>query len=233
MAQKGFIAPLLPTFPRVDGWELFKQQFYNYLTIVDTTDAQKLPLFLNCIGKDGLLLFDGLPEPKTTYEEGIVRFMVYFTGRTSVLLRCKKFYKARQAQHEPVSSFVVCLWRISQECDFGPVTNTLMHDIFVIGICDDCLGKWLLAKDATTLTFNIALSKVKAFEWMHAEWGAVTMRRDVKTNFVSCGHHARHTAHKQLAEWHNQDTSAKERSTKDICIKCYRCGSAKHKANYI
>ena len=58
-------------------------------------------------------------------------------------------------------------------------------------------------------------------------------RRDKETNFVSCGRHARHTAHKQSAEQRDQDTSAKEKSTKHDCVKCYHCGSAKHKANYI
>ena len=106
MAQKGFVAPLLPTSPKADDWELFNWQFRNYLTIVDATDTQKLPLFLNCIEKDGLLLFCGLPEPKTTYEEAIARYTVYFTGRTSVLLRCKKFYK----QGKPNMSLFPVSW---------------------------------------------------------------------------------------------------------------------------
>ena len=95
MAHKSFVAPLFPTAPKADDLNFFYRQFGNYLTIVDATNAQNLPLFLNCIGKDGLLLYDGLPDPKSTYEETIARFKACFTGRTSVLLRRKQFYEAR------------------------------------------------------------------------------------------------------------------------------------------
>ena len=93
--SRSFQAPVLPAAPRADDWDFFYRQFSNYLTIVEAKDEQKLPLFLNSLGRDGLLLYDGLPNPKSTYKETIERFQTYYTGRTSVLLQCKQFYEAR------------------------------------------------------------------------------------------------------------------------------------------
>ena len=103
------MSPILPASPKAEDWDYFHRQFTNYLVIVDATAAQWLPLFLNCLGRDGLLLFDGLPEPKTTYKETVKWFAHYFTGRTSILLCRKQFYEAHQGHQESVSSFAVRL----------------------------------------------------------------------------------------------------------------------------
>ena len=90
-----FAAPVLSANPKEADWIFFARQFENYLAIVKADKDQKLPLLMNCIGRDGILIFDGLPSPKTDYAETIDRFNDHFTGRTSVLLKRKLFYKAK------------------------------------------------------------------------------------------------------------------------------------------
>ena len=58
----GFVSPILPASPKAEDWDYFHRQFTSYLVIVDATAAQRLSFFLNCLGRDGLLLFDGLPS---------------------------------------------------------------------------------------------------------------------------------------------------------------------------
>ena len=213
----GFTSPMLPAAPKAEDWDYFYRQFSNYLVIVDATAAQRLPLFLNCLGRDGLLLFDGLPNPKTTYEEAVERFAHYFTGRTSILLRRKQFYEARQEPLESVSSFAVRLRRLSQECDFGANATILMRDIFVVGIKDDRLGERLLAENATELTFDLALTKAEAFERARVERGAVAQS---EANFVLREPKVRHEERKQKLIGGQANKFA-----------CFRCGSPDHKAN--
>ena len=69
-----FTVPLLHCNPKESDWRYFKRQMENYLVIVAATDAQKLPLLLNALGRDGLDLFDGLPEPKQSYVDVMNRF---------------------------------------------------------------------------------------------------------------------------------------------------------------
>ena len=214
----GFAAPILPASPKVDDWEYFHRQFTNYLVIVDATAAQRLPLFLNCLGRDGLLLYNGLPEPKTTYEETVERFAHYFTGRTSILLRRKQFYEARQGHQESASSFAVRLRRLSQECDFGVNVSTLMRDIFVVGIKDDRLGERLLAENATDLTFDLALTKAEAFERARMERGAMA---HTEANFIA--------RESRTSHGRRRPAPVGEQTSKSFA--CFRCGSSDHKAN--
>ena len=58
-----FAAPTLCANPKEADWKFFQRQFENYLKIVKADDSQKLPLLHNCIGKDGLMIYDGLPDP--------------------------------------------------------------------------------------------------------------------------------------------------------------------------
>lgn len=224
-----FAAPTLQSNPNPDDWDYFYRQFENYLTIVESTDAQKLPLFINSLGRDGVLLYDGLPEPKATFTDAIARFQDHFKKRTSILLKRKLFYEARQGIQETVTNFAVRLRRLSRECDFGPSAATLMRDIFVVGIRDDRLGERLLAEDAATLTFDIALSRAEAFERARLERGAVS---SAETNSLQRRDHVAQTP--QVNAVNRQRDSAKPNASKPPKqrqgIRCFRCDGP-HKAN--
>ena len=49
----------------------------------------------------------------------------------------------------------------------------------MVGIHDDCLGEHLLTKDASQLTFDMALAKAEAFEHAWQEWGVVRRSSEV------------------------------------------------------
>ena len=99
-----FQTPEFSVNPKAEDWDFFYRQFQNYLLIVKATEDQKLPLFLNCLRRDGLLLFDGLLEPKTSYSNAVAWFQAHFAGHMFILLKRKQFYEARQAQSETVTS---------------------------------------------------------------------------------------------------------------------------------
>ena len=67
-----FTAPLFLANPKADDWDFFQCQFSNYTAIVEAKEEQKLPLFLKCLGRDSLMLNDGLPAPKTSYVDADV-----------------------------------------------------------------------------------------------------------------------------------------------------------------
>ena len=112
---------------------------------------------MNSLGRDGVELLDGLPDPKDTYADAVARFEGHFLHRTSELLLRKQFYEARQQPNETVCDFACRLRRISKDCGFGANRDTMLRDIFVVGVRDDCLSEKLLAEDASTLKFDTAL----------------------------------------------------------------------------
>ena len=83
--------PVLPSNPKESDFNFFHRQLENYFAINNATDMQKMPILLNSLGQDGLLIFDGLSEPKDTYNDGLQRLKEYFSGNSSILLRRKYF----------------------------------------------------------------------------------------------------------------------------------------------
>ena len=82
-----FTAPLFPANPKADDWDFFQCQFGNYIAIVEAKEEQKLPLFLNCLGCDGLMLYDGLAAPKTSYVDAA-------PGSRNILLDARQSYSS-------------------------------------------------------------------------------------------------------------------------------------------
>lgn len=227
--------PILPSNPKSADWEYFRRTFENYLKIVNAVESQKLPIFLNCLGPDGLSIYDGLPEPKDIFQNAVERFDEHFTGRTSVLLLRKQFYEARQMSNESATDFACRLRRISKDCNFGSSLTTMLRDIFVVGVRDDRLGERLLAESADTLTFDNALVKAESFERARTERGAVNPFK-VHSTTLSSDSSAK-VRNKPFKSFYNNeklkiqhDKSLKQNVNQ--CGKtCYRCGSKYHLAD--
>lgn len=69
----------------------------------------------------------------------------YFGIGDSVLLKRKMFFQAFcQQPNETIRECVCCLQQVARDCEFGDV---------MIGVANDLLGEWFLAKDARTFSF--------------------------------------------------------------------------------
>ena len=107
-------SPLLPANPKSGDYQYFIRLFENYIDIIEAKDATKLPLLLNCLGRDGLSIYDGLKEPKGSYNDAKDRLLEYFSGKTSILLRRKQFFEARQGANESITDFAC---RLRKTCE--------------------------------------------------------------------------------------------------------------------
>ena len=136
-----FTPPCLVANPKTQDWNYFSRQFQNYLQIVRAESDQELPLLLNCLSRDGLDIYDGLAEPKTTFEQVFARFEQHFGCRTSILLKRKAFFEARQTSTESATNFACRLRRPAKECNFGANQEELLRDIFVCRVHNDRLGE--------------------------------------------------------------------------------------------
>ena len=135
MASAHLHQPVLPSNPKSKDWHLFRRQFENDLLIVEADDAKKLPYLMSCIGGDGFTIYDGLPEPKTTYADALNQFDEFFKTRSSVLLWRKQFFEAERELRETIMEFSCRLYRLLGDCDFPPAfSSTLLRDIFVCGV---------------------------------------------------------------------------------------------------
>ena len=124
------VQPKLPLNPKLEDWWFFKWQFKNYLLIVDARDSKQLPYLMSCLGHDGYIIYDGLPDPKASYADTITHFDDYFKLWSSVLLRRKQFFEAQQESNENFMEYSCQLRGLINECDFQTeVSKTLLQDI--------------------------------------------------------------------------------------------------------
>ena len=241
--------PQLPPTPRADDWAYFKRQFANYLLIAEAKDSHRTPLLLNALGRDGLDIYDGLPDNKETYTDIVAWFDEYFSGKASILLRRKYFFEARQIRTESVTEFACRLRRLIKECDFmAAIGATLLRDIFVVGIYSNILGERLLAEDASTLTFDKAINMAEAFERARSERQTVEQcaivsavrddtagfRRVEERRCYNCKAtgHVRNACPLTASREASKQLLPKVSPAGAACLRrCYRCSSTEHLAS--
>ena len=138
--------PMLPANPKTTDWQYFKRQFENYLLIVPVGKKAKLPLFQNCLGQDGINIYDGLPGPKDDLDDVLERFDQYFGLYASTLSKMKAFLQCHQSPNESIPEYACRLRRLYHDFKYESTDNTLIRDIFIIGICHDDIGGRLMEK---------------------------------------------------------------------------------------
>ena len=217
----------LPANANSTDWSYFRDRFTDYLVfseLTSTTEQRKKALLLITIGRDGADILEGLPEPKTTFSQCIARLNEYFGEKSSILLRRKTFFSARQEPKESANSFACRLRRLSTDCEFGAYRDILLRDIFVIGIFDDRLGEKLLAEDESSLTFDLAIRKAEAFDRARQE------RASAKPTLAA----VKHSRFPEKASESGNRMNFSSRSYKPASNQkrhCYRCGSNSHIAS--
>ena len=206
----------LPTNPTDNDWAFFKARFMD---LSDATDGKKKALLLVSLGHEGNEILEGLPDSKASFAECNAQLDEYFGRKSSSLLRRKTFFSARQEQNETANAFACRLRHLASDCNFGDNKSTLLRDIFVIGIFNDCLGERLLA-DETTLTFDLAIKKVEAFDRARQE---CTSSKSATISAVQ------HSPDRRLRKPLTASTAARRSTAPSRC--CYHCGSPDHIAS--
>ena len=215
--------PFLPQDADAADFKYFLRTFENFLSVTHASYKQKRPLLLNALGRDGLDVFDGLPDPKDTYDEAIEQLKAYYIGHDSVLLKRKIFYESKQESLESIKQFAGKLRRLARECNFCN-SSEMLRDIFIIGIRDDRLGEKFLSEDASKLTFEEAVRRAQIHERAVADRSKVTASGKGELSSGTSVSHAVNTL-KSV-----EQRSGPHKST-DPPV-CFRCGSFSHKANF-
>ena len=223
--------PQLPSNPKGEDWRFFIRQFETYCKYYKVDKTEKANLLEMCLGHDGLDLLDGLPEPKTLYEDIVSAMNSYFKIHSSVLLRRREFLHASQGSSESASEFACRLRRLVQDCAFTADKQSLLRDVFVIGIKDSRLGERLLAEDPAVLTFENALQKAEAWEMARSDRGRLEHTSVNRVN-VSKSNRSYHASGNSLCRDppRKESASFSNRSSNNSKV-CYRCGSQAHLAN--
>ena len=144
------------------SWKLWLKHFDFYLaaTEKDTKgDKVKTSIFLTCIGQKGREIYETF-----TFELGdemklapvVHKFSEYCNPRKNITILRQKFLTYWQQEGQNFHDFVTELKKLSSECEFDNLQNSLIKDMIVCGTKDNSLRERLLPECDLTLSKAIS-----------------------------------------------------------------------------
>ena len=124
-----------------ETWKSWKNAFIIFLTATESnekSDLVKSSILLHCIGKQSKEIYDTF-----TFEEGdsmkfdkiIEKYEnYYFKPRKNLTYMRFSFFTSRQEDHEKFDEFYTRLRKLSEDCEFNELRNSLIKDVLIIGL---------------------------------------------------------------------------------------------------
>ena len=151
--------------PTREDFEYFLKVFENELVLNKSDKAHYFRLLQNHLGRDGLSILDGLPEPKLTYEEAVQRLREYFHPKTSALAERRNLWRSCQEGGETVTEWACRVRKLVNRCGFPKEYNEeAMRDVFLFGLNEKRIAERLMDQDITELNFATAQGRAEAME---------------------------------------------------------------------
>lgn len=149
-------------------WSFWKQKFELFLTATGKNskdDKTKIAVLLNCIGDEGIKIFNTF-EYDTEGDEkkfSIVlgKFEEYCSPRKNLIYEHFKFFKRDQLPTESIDQFVTVLKQLANTCEFKE-RNVLILDRIVLGVRDPRIQEKLL--QYSSLELSQAINICRAME---------------------------------------------------------------------
>jgi hypothetical protein len=140
-----------------EHWKRFKQEFEIFLAAADLDgkpDRRKVMVLLNQIGTDGLAVYNTFTWAEAgdelKLEKVFEKFQAYCNPVTNETFERHVFKSKVQKSDESINQFVTELRRLSVNCNYGTLRESLIRDQLVSGVlCADVKERLLREPDLT------------------------------------------------------------------------------------
>ncbi|KAL4708241.1 hypothetical protein ACJJTC_013810 [Scirpophaga incertulas] len=146
-----------------ENWRKWRQRYCIFCDAngINTFSEQKqIAILLNLIGEDGLEIYNsfGLDRKELTFNALLERFDQKFNARknTSGL---SSVARASPRKDETIDEYVTIITNLSNSCEFNDLKESLLKDMFVIGIKNTQVKQRLLQEEKLTLEKAIQIAK--------------------------------------------------------------------------
>ena len=134
-----------------EKWKSWKQGFEFYMCATESdqkSDKIKSSILLTCIGEQGHEIYQTLEFNTDTYklklQPVIAKFENYCNPRTNTLIIRHKFLTYKQSEGQSFDNFVTALRKLSNECSFGDLKDSLIKVMIICGVVDNSLRERML-----------------------------------------------------------------------------------------
>ena len=122
-------------------------------------DKIKTSIFLTCIGQKGREIYETFtfePGDEMKLAPVLHKFSEYCNPRKNITILRHKFFTYRQQEGQNFHDFVTELKKLSSECEFDNLQDSLIKDMIVCGTKDNSLRERLLRECDLTLSKAIS-----------------------------------------------------------------------------
>ena len=155
-------------FRNPDDWQRWKrrfQQFREAAGLDESAQTKQISTLLYCLGEEAeavLTSTNATAEERKDYKKVLDKFDSFFKVRKNVIYERARFNKRNQQSGETAERYIMVLYDLAENCDYGDMREELIRDRLVVGIRDNALSE-KLQLDAT-LTLETAKKSVRQRE---------------------------------------------------------------------
>ena len=144
-------------------WKLWLKQFHSYLAATEKDnkdDKIKTAMLLTFIGQKGREIYKTFTfnsaDDEIKLEPVLNKFSEYCNPRKNVTIPRHKFFTYRQLQSQSFHDFIAELKKLSAECEYENLWDSLIKDMIVCGTNDNAFRERHLRESGLTLSRAIS-----------------------------------------------------------------------------
>ena len=99
--------------------------------------AKQVNTLLYCMGEEFEALLDSMnvnDEEKQDYAVVLVQFDDFFNVRRNIIFECARFNCRSQQEGETADEFIMELYKLIEDCNYGGLQDEVIRDRLVVGI---------------------------------------------------------------------------------------------------
>ena len=140
MAEIRLQASDLFNFKTPDKWPKWRKRFQQF-RVASALDrgvaAKQVNTLLHCMGEEFEALMDSMnvnDEEKQDYAVVLVQFDDFFNVRRNIIFEPARFNCRSQQEGETADEFIMELYKLIEDCNYGGLQDEVIGDRLVVGI---------------------------------------------------------------------------------------------------
>ena len=173
MAQLRLQAPEPFNFKAPDDWQRWKRRFEQFRVasgLKEESDIKQVSMLLYCLGEEAEAVLESTDitsDDRKRYDKVIEKLDAFFKVRKNVVFERAQFNRRKQLEGEPAEQYIIALYKLADNCEYGAMKDELIRDRLVDGIRDKELSEQLQL--IANLTLDGAKKKIREREAVQAQ----------------------------------------------------------------
>ncbi|CAH0720458.1 unnamed protein product, partial [Brenthis ino] len=147
-----------------EQWRRWKQKFEIFCDANDIKkqdETKQVAIFLNTIGDYGIEIYNSfnIDRKNISLENLIKAFDEKFNPQSNITVERYNFFTRTQQIDESLDNYVTVLNNLVMSCEFNTLKDSLVRDMFVIGIQNSKIRESLLQQEKLTLEDALKIAK--------------------------------------------------------------------------